>query len=219
VVTLVFVAVILAAVALDVWVIRPWTEKHRPRVGHSHDAPIEIVVPRTLFFHPGHTWARLDDDGKVTVGVDDLVRTVAGDLSAVELPAVGNAVRAGDRAMSIRVGPRSLALPAPVGGTVSEVNAVLGKDPVRLRWRPYKEGWAFRISPGDSLSRELAELVIGRDAQRWMRKELDRLSELIGDGVPSPPLAGALAHPGSGAWALFNGEATDVGGEDEERVA
>lgn len=218
-VTLVFVAVILAAVALDVWVIRPWTEKHRPRVGHSHDAPTEIVVPRTLFFHPGHTWARLDEDGRVTVGVDDLVRTLVGDLSAVELPAPGTELCAGGPAMSIRVGARSLAFAAPVSGTVSEVNAVLGKDPVRLRWRPYKEGWAFRISPGDSLSRELAELVIGRDAERWMRNELDRLSELIGDGVASPPLAGALAHPESGAWALFNGEASDVGGADVERVA
>jgi glycine cleavage system H protein len=215
---LVFVAVILAAVALDAWVIRPWTEKHRPRVGHSHDAPIEIVVPRTLFFHPGHTWARLDEDGRVTVGVDDLVRTLVGDLSAVELPVVGNAVRAGDRAMSIRVGPRSLALPAPVSGTVSEVNAALGKDPVRLRWRPYKEGWAFRVAPGDSLARELAGLVIGRDAERWMRNELDGLSELVGDGVASPPLTGALADAGSRAWAFFVGEAPDAGGADAERA-
>ncbi|HSO21611.1 MAG TPA: hypothetical protein VLT81_01815 [Chondromyces sp.] len=207
-VTLVFVAVILAAVALDAWVIRPWTEKHRPRVGHSHDAPIEIVVPRTLFFHPGHTWARLDDDGKVTVGVDDLVRTVAGDLSAVELPVVGNAVRAGDRAMSIRVGGRGLALAAPVSGTVAEINAALGKDPVRLRWRPYKEGWAFRVTPGDGLARELAGLVIGREAERWMRSELDRLAELLDDDAASRPLTGALAHAGDRAWAFFGERAT-----------
>lgn len=217
VVTLVFVAVILAAVALDVWVIRPWTERHRPPSAHSTGASLEIVVPRTLFFHPGHTWARLDEDGRVTVGVDDLVRTVTGDLSSVEVPAPGTALRAGERAMSILVGSRSLALPAPVSGTVSEVNAALGKDPVRLRWRPYKEGWAFRVAPGDSLARELAGLVIGREAERWMRNELDRLAELIGEGVASPPLTGLLAHGGGRAWAFFEGDTPEAGGAAVER--
>lgn len=216
-VTLVFVAVILAAVALDVWVIRPWTEKHRPRIGHSHDAPVEIVVPRTLFFHPGHTWARLDDDGRVTVGVDDLVRTAAGDLSAVELPAVGDSVRAGERAMSILVGGRRLALAVPVSGTVVEANAALGRDPVRLRWRPYKEGWAFRVTPGDGLARELACLVIGREAERWMRGELDRFAELLDDGGASPPPTGALAHAGDRAWAFFGAPAPEAAGTGRER--
>lgn len=94
-VTLVFVAVLVLAVAVDLWLIRPWERRNLPGVSDHTDAGLEFVVPRTLFFHPGHTWARLDEDGLVTVGVDDLARTLIGEFSSVELPTVGTWVTAG----------------------------------------------------------------------------------------------------------------------------
>jgi glycine cleavage system H lipoate-binding protein len=203
VVTLVFVAVLLAAFVLDVWLIRPWEAKHRPPSSAPDDASLEFVVPRTLFFHPGHTWARLDGDGLVTVGVDDLARTVIGDLEAVELPAVGEHLTAGQPALTVRQKTRRLRLVAPVSGTVTEVNAAIGRDPVRLRWRPYKEGWSYRVAPSDQLSVELGRSAISRDAESWMRVELDRLGLLFEDGTMSPPVEGALQRAGDDVWARF----------------
>jgi glycine cleavage system H lipoate-binding protein len=199
VVTLVFVAVLLAAFALDLWVIRPWEAKHRPAIVGHDEAPLEIVVPRTLFFHPGHTWARLESDGHVTVGVDDLARTAIGDVKDIELPVVGECLTAGRPAIAVQLAAGRLFLAAPVSGTVTEVNRVLGTDSVRLRWRPYKEGWAFRLAPGDNLAAELGRLNIGRDAERWMRRELDRLSRMIDVGILELPVEGALQRAGDDA--------------------
>ncbi len=191
-VTLVFVAMLVAAFALDRWVISPWEVRHRPATSAADDASLEIVVPRTLFFHPGHSWARLDSDGQVTVGFDDFARTVVGDLGSIELPTIGQRLVAGKPALAFRQATGRLSLPAPVSGTVTEVNRVLGSDPVRLRWRPYKEGWAFRLAPGDKLASELGRLHIGRDAENWMQQELDRLRRLFAVGLLESPVEGTL---------------------------
>ncbi|HSN55963.1 MAG TPA: hypothetical protein VLT32_14920 [Candidatus Sulfomarinibacteraceae bacterium] len=202
-VTLVFVALLLAAFGLDALVVRR-LEAKAPGVRRSHpDESVELTVPRTLFFHPSHSWARLNGDGSVTVGVDELVRTLVGDLGSVELPAVGNRLRAGSVAVTIRIGSRSLALAAPIGGTVLAVNHDLGSDPVRLRWRPYKESWALRLSPGDDLASELASLVVGRDAERWMVAETRRVDALFERGLLVPPVVGALRRAGSDGWSAF----------------
>ena len=218
-VTLVFVAVLLAAFALDLWFIQPWEAKHRPKSTVHGDAALEIVVPRTLFFHPGHTWARLDHDGQVTVGVDDLARTVIGDLSAVELPAIGQRLKAGEAALGSRQGVRRLRFAAPVSGTVTEVNAALGRDPVRLRWRPYKEGWAFRLAPDDRLSAELGSLAIGREAERWMAAEMERLRDLFACELLTGPLEGSLQKAGDDAWALVQHNILRLDGATQEVVS
>ena len=59
VVTLVFVTMLLLAMALDRWVIRPWEKKHRPRRPTPSRDGADLVVPRTLFFHPGQTTSTL----------------------------------------------------------------------------------------------------------------------------------------------------------------
>ncbi len=219
VVTLVFIGVLLAAVALDAWLIRPWERRHLPPPRSRHHGAAELVVPRTLFFHPGHTWARLEENGQVTVGVDDLVRSLVGELSAVELPGAGKGLQAGRPALAIRQGARRLQLAAPVSGRVVEVNAALGRDPVRLRWRPYKEGWAFRLAPGERLAAELGALAIGRDAERWMRAEMEALDRLFDRGVLAPPVEGALAGAGDEAWAQFQREHLKLDPEPAETRA
>jgi glycine cleavage system H lipoate-binding protein len=218
-VTLVFVAVLLAVVALDVWLIHPWERKHSRYAPRHAGAPLELVVPRNLFFHPGHTWARLDADGLITVGIDDLAQTLAGEPLEFEPPVVGSSVTAGQPAFGIGSQERRLRLAAPVSGTVAKVNPEFGKDPVRLRWQPYKEGWMFRVAPGDRLSAELQAMAIGRDAELWMRSELDRLDRLFDQGVLGPAVVGALQNSGTDTRALIEREIFRVENHRQERVS
>jgi glycine cleavage system H protein len=203
VVTLIFVAVLLAAVFLDFLIIRPWEARHLPKPATNADDGLEFAVPRAVFFHPGHTWARVDNDGRVAVGVDDLARTVIGDLSTVELPAVGERVTAGRPAVVIHQGERRLRLAAPLSGTVVETNDELGRDPNRLRWRPYKEGWMYRLEPEEGFARELGSLAIGRDAAAWMGREIEDLRRSFEEGRFTAPVEGALVRGNHEAWSAF----------------
>ncbi len=202
-VTLVFIAVLLAAFLLDVLLIRPWEARHLPKHAADVDTALEFAVPRGVFFHPGHVWARVDDDGRTTVGIDDLARTVIGDLSMVDLPPVGDRLIAGRSAVVIRQGKRRLRLVAPLSGTVTDSNHELGRDPVQLRWRPYKEGWMYRLEPEKGAAQEIALLRIGKDAADWMDGEIDRLRQKFDEGKLVAPVEGALTRADEGTWSTF----------------
>ena len=53
-------------------------------------------IPGDLKFLKSHEWARVEDDGSVTVGISDHAQGQLGDLVYVELPAVGDAVELGN---------------------------------------------------------------------------------------------------------------------------
>ncbi|MGD8439588.1 MAG: glycine cleavage system protein H [Holophagae bacterium] len=175
-------------------------------VGQHVPPVVEIIVPRTLFFHPGHGWARLDEDGTITVGIDDLLRTLISEVSSVDLPTVGEPVVVDQPIVRVGCGGRTLRVRAPISGRVIEINRQLGRDPSRLRWRPYKEGWACRLAPGDRLADELGDLVIGAEAERWMARDIRRVDEMFRTGLLEPPIEGALGRAPEPVWTTLERE-------------
>ena len=53
-------------------------------------------IPGDLKFLKSHEWARLESDGRVTVGISDHAQGLLGDLVYVELPNVGDRIEAGN---------------------------------------------------------------------------------------------------------------------------
>ena len=49
-------------------------------------------IPGDLKFMKSHEWARIEDNGTVTVGISDHAQGLLGDLVYVELPSVGDDV-------------------------------------------------------------------------------------------------------------------------------
>ena len=55
-------------------------------------------TPSELKYASTHEWARLEQDGSVTIGITDHAQSALGDVVFVELPEVGVALAAGDEA-------------------------------------------------------------------------------------------------------------------------
>ena len=55
-------------------------------------------TPSELKYASSHEWARLEEDGTVTVGISDHAQDALGDVVFVELPEVGNSLAAGEEA-------------------------------------------------------------------------------------------------------------------------
>jgi glycine cleavage system H protein len=53
-------------------------------------------IPADLKYAKSHEWARLADDGLVTVGISDHAQEALGDIVFLELPQVGRKVKAGE---------------------------------------------------------------------------------------------------------------------------
>ena len=114
-------------------------------------------IPNNLKFLDSHEWARLEDDGTVTVGISDHAQELLGDIVFVELPDIGkNIAKKADIAVVESVKAASDVY-SPVSGEITEINEVLNDNPEIINASPYDEGWFFKIKPQDI--EELANLL------------------------------------------------------------
>ena len=100
-------------------------------------------IPGDLKFLKSHEWARVEGDGKVTVGISDHAQGLLGDLVYVELPNVGDKVEAGNACAVVESVKAASDVYAPVGGTVLEVNSALADKPETINEDAYGDGWLF----------------------------------------------------------------------------
>jgi len=107
-------------------------------------------IPDELRYTKNHEWARLGDDGTVTVGITDHAQDLLGDLVFVELPEVGSAVTAGKECAVVESVKAASDVYAPVSGEVVEANAELADAPETVNSDCYGSGWMFRVKPTDS---------------------------------------------------------------------
>jgi len=114
-------------------------------------------IPGDLKFLKSHEWARVEGDGRVTVGISDHAQGLLGDLVYVELPNVGDQVEAGSACAVVESVKAASDVYAPVGGRVVEVNAALSDKPETINEDAYGDGWLFVLSLDDA--EQLNELL------------------------------------------------------------
>jgi glycine cleavage system H protein len=148
-----------------------------------------LRIPKSVFFHPGHTWARLQDGDSLEVGVDDFVQKALGGIDRIALPAVGQFVRQGEPVISVGHGGRQLTLVAPASGYVRSVNHDAVENPGMVTENPYRDGWLMMIEPAE-LARNLAVLHVAESAVTWIKEEVKRFREFLSASVAQPAVVG-----------------------------
>ena len=106
-------------------------------------------LPGELAYAPTHEWARLDDDGRVVVGISDYAQEQLGDVVYVELPELGQDVAAAEESAVVESVKAASDIYAPVSGTVVALNDALSDAPELVNEDPYGRGWFFAIEPSD----------------------------------------------------------------------
>ena len=102
-----------------------------------------------LKYLASHEWARLEEDGTVTIGITDHAQEALGDVVYVEAPEVGSRVAVGEEAGVVESVKAASDIFAPVSGEVIAVNDLLEDSPEIVNGSPYDEGWFFRVQPDD----------------------------------------------------------------------
>ena len=104
-------------------------------------------IPTELRYLATHEWARLEEDGSVTIGITDHAQNALGDVVYVELPEVDQTVTAGDEAGVVESVKAASDIYSPVSGTVIAINEELDDEPEKVNQDPYGDGWFFKINP------------------------------------------------------------------------
>ena len=107
-------------------------------------------IPGDLKFLKSHEWARVEGDGKITVGISDHAQGLLGDLVYVELPNVGDRVEAGNACAVVESVKAASDVYAPVSGKVVATNAALADKPETINEDAYGEGWLFVVEAEDA---------------------------------------------------------------------
>ena len=121
-------------------------------------------TPSELKYASSHEWARLEEDGTITIGISDHAQDALGDVVFVELPDVGSALAAGDEAGVVESVKAASDIYAPVGGEVIAINEKLEDEPETVNADPYNDGWFFKLQPSDTS--ELEAMLSAADYQQ-----------------------------------------------------
>lgn len=106
-------------------------------------------IPGDLKFLKTHEWVRVEDSGRVTVGISDHAQSLLGDLVYVELPSVGDHVDAGAACAVVESVKAASDVYSPIAGEVVAVNTALSDKPETINEDAYGEGWILMIKPDD----------------------------------------------------------------------
>ena len=79
-------------------------------------------TPEGIYYAESHEWARLEENGQVTVGITDFAQDALGDIVYVELPQMGELLQASVEAGVVE----SVKAASDIYSPVSDHSAVFG---------------------------------------------------------------------------------------------
>jgi glycine cleavage system H protein len=106
-----------------------------------------MTIPQGLKYTKEHEWLRVENDVAV-VGITEFAAEALGDIVFVQLPAVGDTLKAGEVCGEIESTKSVSELYAPASGEVVEVNAATADAPELINSEPFDKGWLFRVRTG-----------------------------------------------------------------------
>ena len=111
-------------------------------------------IPDDLFYTRDHEWLKKEDGGTFVIGITHHAQESLGDVTFVELPAVGQSFECNAVFGVIESVKAASDLFMPVTGEVIEINQDLNDFPERVNEDPYEEGWMIKIKPETDTSAE-----------------------------------------------------------------
>ena len=126
-------------------------------------------TPSELKYASSHEWARLEEDGTVTIGITDHAQDALGDVVFVELPELGTTLAAAEEAGVVESVKAASDIYAPIAGEVIAINEKLEDEPETVNSDPYNDGWFYKLQPADSS--ELDALMSAEDYAQQCEEE------------------------------------------------
>jgi len=137
-----------------------------------------MVVPKGLYFDKTHTWAFMEPNGLVKVGINDFLQHITGPLTRIKMKNKGEMVKKGEQILTIIQNGKQLNLYAPVSGIITEQNKAINTNSSIINSSPYNEGWIYLIEP-TNWHRENQLLFMADKYREWLKNEFSRLKDFL----------------------------------------
>ncbi len=164
-------------------------------------------VPMEHYFHDGHTWARIESGGNIRIGLDDFALKLLGKADAFDLPLMGKELDQGQVGWGLKRQNNLADVRSPVGGVITEVNAIVRENPDVANRDPYNDGWLF-VLRNPNIKGAFKDLRVNAETLEWMNTEVRVLEGMI------EKVAGPMATDGGLLAADIFGNLPDLGWND-----
>ncbi|MBW1814767.1 MAG: hypothetical protein JRJ39_14185 [Deltaproteobacteria bacterium] len=178
---------------------------------HAVLKPVDVMnvdginIPQGFYIHPGHSWVKIEEGAFVRVGLDDFALRLLGPLDSIDAPLVGKEMKQGHAAISVSRGSKTAKV-SPVNGVVTDINPKIKDQGGVANASPYADGWVVRMH-SENLRKDLKHLMIGDEAETFVRNEVDRLYKVVEEA------AGPLAADGGHLTEDIYGAMPQIGWE------
>jgi glycine cleavage system H lipoate-binding protein/ABC-type phosphate transport system substrate-binding protein len=184
---MIILLVIILAGSIITWLIG-YRRNRKPTTGKGVSSGINsfdetaINVPKGLWFDKSHTWAFMEQNGMVRVGIDDFLQHITGPLTRVKMKNPGEQVQKGEVILTIVQNGKQLNICSPVSGTIRTQNGLLSSRSSILNTAPFTDGWVYTIEPSNWL-RETQFLFMAEKYNDWLKQEFIRLKDFFATSV------------------------------------
>src|SRR4051812_5778613 len=103
-------------------------------------------TPSDLKYTRSDEWIKIEN-GEGTIGVTDYAQDALSDIVYVELPQVGDTLKAGESFGTVESVKAASDMTMPIGGTITAVNTDLEDTPEKVNQEPFGGGWFIKIKP------------------------------------------------------------------------
>lgn len=153
-----------------------------------------VETPKGLMYDKSHTWAFMENNGNVAIGMDDFLHHIIGPISRIKTLAKGEKVNKGEAVATIIQGGKQITLNSPVSGTIVAINKAAVETGVE---NSFIENWIYKIEP-TNWKREMDFMLMADQYTVWIKSEFNRLKDFIARSlqVNSPEYAQIVLQDG-----------------------
>jgi glycine cleavage system H protein len=136
--------------------------------------------PQGLYYSNNHTWTFLEKSGEATIGLDNVLLHITGDIKVNYLKSPDETVRKGDLIAEIDHKGKRLRVFSPVSGKILKMNSLLDEVPGIINEDPYEKGWLYAVKPS-AWKTETQSYYLAEEAKVWLNREMVRIKDFMSE--------------------------------------
>ncbi|PKP53060.1 MAG: hypothetical protein CVT92_05675 [Bacteroidetes bacterium HGW-Bacteroidetes-1] len=133
-----------------------------------------LQAPKGLLYDKSHTWAFMEKDGMVKIGMDAFMQHILGPVSRIQMLKDGEQIAKGEAFATIIQEGKQVVLRSPITGSIVAKNdAIISGDNNEII-----DNWIYKIEPRN-WKREIQFMLMVDQYIDWMKDEFVRFKDFL----------------------------------------
>jgi glycine cleavage system H lipoate-binding protein/ABC-type phosphate transport system substrate-binding protein len=138
-----------------------------------------IVAPKGMLYDKTHTWAFMENDGMVKIGMDSFLQHLAGQAVQIVSKPAGEKVAKGDHIITLVSNGKKMELRSPISGTIKACNTEVKNGNLSEN---LAENWVCSIEPAN-WKRDSQFMIMYEQYRQWLKDEFSRLRDFLASAM------------------------------------